>query len=72
MPSPRRSVVGDTSDVRPRGEEHPNAKLTNAQVLEIRRLYDESIVRVDDIASDFGVSSATVRNIGHRYQWKHI
>lgn len=53
-----------------RGERSGTAKLTEAQVREIRSLKGDK--RVVDIASDFGVSPMTVSNIHQRKSWSWL
>jgi hypothetical protein len=53
------------------GSKHHNAKLTEAQVLEIRkrpRFWGCCV----GLAEEFGVSSATINDILHFRGWKHI
>lgn len=50
----------------------PGAKLTPQQVIEIRELYDSRSIAQKEIASLYGVSDVTVRNIGRRVKWTHI
>lgn len=51
------------------GEENPNVKLTEKQVLEIRARSGE---RIADIADEFGISWSQVKSIRNRKTWKHI
>jgi hypothetical protein len=53
------------------GENSPNTKLRNADVLEIRKRRANGY-SLDEIAFDFGVSINTVSTIAHRKSWKHI
>src|SRR5690606_14696952 len=53
------------------GEQSPMAKLTEAQVLEIRQLSADGVGSAK-IAKRFGVVKMTVRNILLRRTWKHI
>ena len=53
---------------RPRGEEHPLAKMTADQVRAIRR--DTRLLR--EIAADYGITSGSVSRIKLRGNWKHI
>lgn len=57
--------------MRLRGEDHPNAKLTNEQVREIRKLYDTGFSN-NVIARNFKISSWNVEEIGKRKTWTHI
>lgn len=52
------------------GEQHYAAKLTEGDVLEIRRLADTK--DPSDLAAQFGVSQRTISNIVLRQRWKHI
>ncbi len=54
-----------------KGADHPAAKVTEAQVLEIRRRYDRGDVRVT-IARDYGLSYQAVYSIGVRENWRHV
>lgn len=55
-----------------RGSRNGAAKLTEAQVIEIRRLFASSAPpRGVDIARRFGVSQSIVSNIRHGTRWKH-
>ena len=53
-----------------KGEANGSAKLTNEQVLKIRRIGRSSCY--EDTAKRFGVSPATISNIIRRNNWKHI
>ena len=53
------------------GEKHHLAKLTQNQVLEIRRRYDSG-ERACHIAAEFGVSDVAICCVGLRKTWKHI
>jgi hypothetical protein len=53
------------------GEAHPYAKLSNAQVIKIRKLYLKGWSSCA-LAKTFGVSRKTVRDIGKLRSWKHI
>lgn len=52
------------------GEKHPNAKLTEREVLEIRKRYFQGSSRI--LAVEFGVSARTIRMIAHRDIWTRI
>lgn len=54
------------------GENHPKAKLTEAQVIEIRRLYASSKITKKAIAKKFGVGRTCILNIIRCITWKHI
>ena len=53
-----------------KGERHGHAKLTEAQVIEIRGLYPA--LTVVEIAEKFGVSPQTIYYILQRKSWKHV
>lgn len=59
-------------DRRPRGSGHALAKLTEAQVLEIRRLRNQGQWRYVDIAAKFGITKSNVGNIVHENSWRHV
>ena len=52
------------------GEEHPMAKLTANQVVEIKRLYTEKRMRTKDIANMFKIDKTTVIRIVRSKQWR--
>jgi len=58
-----------SQDNRLRGELHPKAKLSNLDVIEIRKLYDAGFT-LKSIARNFKVSTWNVSNIGKRKSWK--
>lgn len=73
-----RIASGDKSGARlygapwSKGELSGKAKLTTADVIEIRRLCDTLGMRQTKVAKMFGVSSCQVSVIVRRKQWKHI
>jgi hypothetical protein len=54
-----------------RGQKHGRAKLTNEQVREIRRRFDNGENRTR-MGKEFGVSQGLISQIGNRRIWKHI
>ena len=52
-----------------RGEKHIRAKLTNEQILEIRKRSNETYT---SLAKEFSVSSKHIGDIIHRKRWAHI
>lgn len=58
--------------VAPRGTKVWSNKITEAQVLEIRKLAQKGELRQSVIAKRFGVTSALVSQIKLRRKWKHI
>lgn len=57
---------------RPIGIKHHNAKLTDTQVIEIRRLYSCGNVSHNQLANKFGVRNATIGDIILHKTWTHI
>lgn len=57
-----------------RGEKHPRAKLTDAQVLEIAKILDENpgrrIGRM--LAEQYGTSIGAICDINTRRRWRHL
>jgi hypothetical protein len=53
------------------GESHPQAKLTEKQVLSIRR-YRAAGEKLIDVAARFGISLTTVSDIANRKIWAHL
>lgn len=57
--------------VTPTGERHGSARLTAAEVAEIRRLYEAGGVTYRDLATRYGVGQSAVGHIvtGHNWSW---
>lgn len=55
-----------------RGEKVGNAKLTEADVLNIRRRYIPYGVTYDQLAAEYKVSSSVIRDAVLRISWKHL
>ena len=55
-----------------KGSENPNAKITEQDVVEIRRLYATSEMPGTKLAEKYGISQANVYEIIHRTAWKHV
>jgi hypothetical protein len=53
------------------GSQNPNAKITEADVLEIRRLRAEGVPG-NEVAERFGLKRATVYSICAGRMWKHV
>jgi hypothetical protein len=53
------------------GVKNPAAKLTDSDVLSIRKLHTSG-ARPTDLARDFGVSRASIYNILRRDKWQHL
>lgn len=54
------------------GKSNPNARLTDKQVIEMRRLYATGEWRQVDLAHRFGVKQPQVSEILRRASWAHI
>lgn len=67
---PERSVLRGNKIRRPAGESHPQAKLTEAQIHEIRRLRGSS--SQEALAARFGVDRSTVGRILSGMTWRHL
>lgn len=66
-----RAAKGRTISGRTYGEDHALAKLTAAQVVEIRRRCDAGEM-LQTIADDYGISDSNVLAIKQRKTWKHV
>jgi DNA-binding transcriptional regulator YiaG len=55
-----------------RGEQNASAKLTNAQVLEIRHLWQQKTMTQSALAAHYGVSQGTISAICLRKTWTHL
>jgi hypothetical protein len=64
--------MNSTIDLRPRGDRHWGAKLTDASVIEIRRLYFEERHTMAELAKAHSVSLKTISNVLHGITWKHV
>jgi DNA invertase Pin-like site-specific DNA recombinase len=54
-----------------RGSATHNAKLTEARVIEIRQLYDNSDLEQSELAREYGVANSTISSIVNRKTWAH-
>jgi len=55
-----------------KGEEHVFAKLTEAQVIEIRNIFATTIISYTKLGQQYGVSAATIRDAILKKTWRHI
>jgi len=55
-----------------RGEEHHAARLTTADVIEIRRIAREARVNQRTIAARFGITESHAHRIIRRRAWRHV
>jgi group I intron endonuclease len=54
-----------------KGIKHPQAKLTENDVVQIRELHSRGVTQVD-LSRRFGVCRGTIGKIVHGHRWKHI
>jgi hypothetical protein len=54
------------------GENHRSAKLTAEQVRKIKTILAEGLLRVSDIAREYGVTHATIACIARGTSWRHV
>lgn len=54
------------------GEQHPNAKLTNQQIMEIRSLWSKGHRNIKVIAINYNISTTNVKSIVDGKLWKHL
>lgn len=54
-----------------KGSNHPQHKLIESDVLEIRNLLKTNI-KINDIAKLYNVSRSTIESIKYNYHWRHI
>lgn len=59
-------------DRQARGVGHGKARLTEQQVLNIRHLWDTRAMTGRALATEFGISRASVTLIVHRQIWRHL
>lgn len=60
------------SNSRAKGEKHGNSRLTNKNILEIRKSYVPRKYTLKKLAKNFNVDYSTIRLIICRKNWKHI
>ena len=54
------------------GEDGPGGKLTEYDVLQIRKKYKPRIYSLQKLADEYGVSQQMIRYIIIRKKWKHL
>ena len=57
---------------RPKGESHPNARVTAKDVIASRRAYVPRKVSLESLGKRFGISFATVYEIVSKRTWAHV
>jgi hypothetical protein len=55
-----------------KGQKNPSARLTESQVLEIRRLCETKAMAQSKVGEMFGVSRRSISEIYLRKTWKHL
>lgn len=55
-----------------KGSKHGRSKLTEEQVLEIRKAYAEGTANQPQLAAKYGVSQPIIHHIIHRTLWDHV
>ena len=55
----------------PRGDRHPNARLTEADIPEVRKMYRDGFM-YHEIASTFDVAPETIRHVLIGETWSHV
>jgi len=66
------NVLAENPELRARGERQALAKLTEAQVREIRALYAAGMGTMEAIGRRFGVGLSATSSIIRRKTWKHV
>jgi HNH endonuclease len=56
----------------PKGSAHPNAKLSEAQVISLRKEWKPWIYTARMLAQKYGVKKSVIMDILNRKTWKHI
>lgn len=56
----------------PVGEKHPRAKLTESDVVEIRKLYSTGEYSQQDLAKVYGINRANISTVVRNTSWKHV
>ena len=54
------------------GENHPYSKLTESDVIAIRKQYAEGGITYENLGQQYGVSSGAIARVVRRENWKHI
>lgn len=54
------------------GEDSPNTDLTNDDVMEIRRLFSESCISINELGIKYNKKIGTIQNIVNNKSWLHL
>ena len=63
-------IAKGRSGIRPCGESHGRVKLTENDVLEIRKLWNKELRNSKSLSKQFGVTQSTIRAAASRKSWK--
>lgn len=55
-----------------KGEAHGGSKLSDAKVLEIRRIWGEGKTKQRELAALYGVDQQVIWSVVNRRTWKHV
>jgi len=67
-----RGLLRHDLKISPKGESHVFSKLTEKDVLEIRKKYIPKVYSQRKLANEFGISYSNIQRILKRKAWKHI
>jgi hypothetical protein len=67
-----RDMVEADRQARQKGTDHGMSKLTEEEVLEIRRRYADGGVTQRSLAAEYGVHRGTISRVVHREIWAHL
>lgn len=56
----------------PVGEAHPQAKITERDVIRIRALGESGAMTLKQICKEFGITCSHVRRVLNRQSWRHV
>ena len=65
-------MVARNRAAKPKGQLHPNSKLTDTAVQDIRNLYNTKLYTQKQIAVMFGISHQQVSKIVNKVRWDHV
>lgn len=70
--SVERNAVKSIYGMSVKGEEHPNAKLSNKEVMEIKYMLKETDLALETIAGFYGLLKGSIWSINEGITWAHI
>lgn len=56
----------------PQGERHYKSRITDKDVLEIRKIYSEGGITQESLAKTFNVSRGLIKDVVNHKSWKHV